>query len=285
MSNTYQTALQWHSLGVSCIPILAGSKLPALDSWKPYQTRLPTLRELRIWFQNTKYNIAAITSWTDLVVIDWDDAWLYSQWLTSLDGAFPMVAQTYKVKTRRGWHLYFRCQNAQSWKGVGVDVKAAGGYVLVPPSSHPSGYRYAGIGSIEAIKRIPAITDLLPEYETDRLQSRRLDVVSGNIDHDHVDPFDAAMRDCCGGLGISVADIKARVSWADILPGVGNVGKRMIKILCPLHKETQPSFVIYPDGRAKCYGCGFWGDLLDCWAAMHNLTVREAMADLAEKFL
>ena len=36
---------------------------------------------------------------------------------------------------------------------------------------------------------------------------------------------------------------------------------------------------------AKCYGCGFWGDVLDCYAAIHNLTIAEAMIDLANRFL
>lgn len=277
--NTYETALQWRDLGVATIPILAHSKSPALDSWKKYQTELPTLRELRIWFENTNYGICVVTGWADLVVIDWDDALAYSQWLASLNGAYSLVARTYRVQTRRGVHLYFRCRDVQGWKGPRVDVKAAGGYVLAPPTIHPSGHQYMAIGAIENIQRITAIEDLLPDYRIE--QNQCLDCQSSHRD---IDPFDAAMREheCAG---ITAAEIKARVGWPDILPGIGDVGRRQVKILCPLHGETSPSFVIYPDGYAHCFGCDFHGDVIDAWGAMHNLTTAQAMTDLADRFL
>lgn len=33
--------------------------------------------------------------------------------------------------------------------------------------------------------------------------------------------------------------------------------------LCPFHKETTPSFVIYEDNRYHCFGCGADGDSID----------------------
>lgn len=277
--NTYETALKWQGMGIATLPILAHSKSPALDSWKPYMSRLPTLRELKMWFARPGYGLGLVLGWNDLIVIDWDDAWLYSQWLASQNGAYPVISKTYRVKTRRGVHLYFKCQNVQGWKGHGVDVKAAGGYVLAPPTIHPSGHRYVGIGNIENIQHIQAITDLLPEYQIEMPRCQ-----NASVPKRATDPFDAAMQNY-QSAGISVEDLKARVSWADILPGIADVGKRTIKILCPVHDEKTPSFVIYSDGRAKCYGCGFWGDQIDLWAKMHGLTVGEAMADLADRFL
>lgn len=280
--NTYQTALQWHEMGIGCIPILAGSKSPALDSWKPYMTRLPTMRELHVWFGNARfgkvgYGIALITGWRDLVVVDWDDTLAYSRWLSSLNGEYSLVSRTYRVQTRRGVHLYFRCRDVQGWKGPGVDVKAAGGYVLAPPTIHPSGHQYASIGGVENIQRITAITDLLPDYraetaETARIQARR-----------DIDPFDAAMREH-EHAGITVEELKARISWATIMPGL-RADRGYHKTKCPIHQDDEPSFIIYPDGHAHCFGCDFHGDAIDAWAAMHNLTIGEAMADLADRFI
>jgi hypothetical protein len=273
--NTHTTAHQWRDLGVATIPILARSKVPALDSWKPYQTRLPTDRELRTWFLNSGYGLAVITGWTDLVVVDWDDAWLYSAWLSGLNGQYSAVSRTYRVQTRRGWHLYFRCPNAQNWKGPGVDVKAAGGYVLAPPTIHPTGHRYAGVGEMGAIQAIGGLDYLLPGYAADDGQAVAR--------HERVppDPFDDAMR-APQHVGLSAADIKARIHWPDIVPGL-TTRRGKLTACCPIHSEKSPSFVVYPDGYAHCYGCGFHGDVIDGWAAMHKLTTVEAMIELASR--
>lgn len=53
---------------------------------------------------------------------------------------------------------------------------------------------------------------------------------------------------------------------------------------CPLpsHKDSTPSFNIYPDRHAHCYGCGFHGDIADLWAVIHGLKPGiEAALDLA----
>jgi Protein of unknown function (DUF3631)/Bifunctional DNA primase/polymerase, N-terminal/Primase C terminal 1 (PriCT-1) len=61
--------------------------------------------------------------------------------------------ETLSVKTARGAHLYFNypqqeIRNSVSKLGRGLDVRGEGGYVLVPPSVHPSGaiYRWNGHG-------------------------------------------------------------------------------------------------------------------------------------------
>jgi hypothetical protein len=49
--------------------------------------------------------------------------------------------------TARGRHLFFKCPdtpvpNSVGKIATGIDVRGAGGYVLAPPSVHPSGKRY-----------------------------------------------------------------------------------------------------------------------------------------------
>ena len=212
-------------------------------------------------------------------MVDWDDALAYSGWMASLNGSYSLVARTYRVKTRRGFHFYFRCQDVQCWHGDGVDVKAAGGYVLADPTIHPSGHQYRGIGSVGNIQRIQAIEDLLPDYRIEQTQNLLCQSA-----HRDIDPFDAAMLEH-ERVGVTVDELKARISWSMILPGLP-AGRGYHKTRCPIHKEGDPSFVIYPDGHAHCFGaCGFHGDIIDCWAKMHNLTIGESMADLADRFL
>jgi hypothetical protein len=55
---------------------------------------------------------------------------------------------------------------------------------------------------------------------------------------------------------------------------------------CPLpnHQDSTPSFYVYADDRAHCFGCGFHGDVIDLWAAIHNLQPIEAALDLAREY-
>jgi len=56
--------------------------------------------------------------------------------------------ETLTSKTGAGLHLYFICPGGVALKsisngiGVGIDVKAEGGYVVAPPSIHRTGNMY-----------------------------------------------------------------------------------------------------------------------------------------------
>jgi len=164
--NSLDTALAWRALGISCIPILAGSKRPACP-WKRYQNEMPSIARLEAWFGSGGYSIAAICGWRGLVVVDWDDINKAGTWFKQLPRlTSTIIATTYRVRTRNGYHLYFFVdEQPRNWHDDGVDVKAAGGYVLIPPSIHPSGHRYKAIGNPSDIQRISNIRVLLPQYK------------------------------------------------------------------------------------------------------------------------
>ena len=67
-----------------------------------------------------------------------------------------------EVITARGRHIYFKMpdtdlRNSTGRIAPGVDVRATGGYVLAPPSIHPTGRRYAwSVDSASAFIPAPA---------------------------------------------------------------------------------------------------------------------------------
>ena len=273
--NTLDAAQTWHNLGIATIPVKMKDKRPALSAWKSYQSRLPMPHELQTWFGSGRLNIAVLTGWRGLVVIDFDDLWRYSYWLSRLPQSLALIVlSTYRVQTRRGWHLYFYSRTpAQSWPGDGVDVKAAGGYVLAPPSIHPTGHVYSAIGRSEMIQQISSVSELLPEYRD------APELARPSLTHRELDPYDDAMRD---ETGTSVAEIKAKLSFADLL-GTHHKNGRIWHALCPFHGDTNPSFAVYPDGHAHCHACGWHGDALDAFTEMNNLTIADAMRELSQK--
>lgn len=129
-------ALEYLLIGFNVIP--ARGKIPAV-AWQQYQNRKITREELRkMWFPEA--NIAVITGTiSNIAVLDIDNPEAVEKIKTK---GLPRTAV---VKTRRGFHYYFRVNGMKIKSGrllPGVDIKAEGGIVIVPPSRHPEGGRY-----------------------------------------------------------------------------------------------------------------------------------------------
>lgn len=54
------------------------------------------------------------------------------------------------------------------------------------------------------------------------------------------------------------------------------------KALCPFHKEKSPSLALHED-YAKCFGCGWSGDVIKFAAAFHDVSTGDAIRMLAEE--
>lgn len=77
-----------------------------------------------------------------LVVVDIDGPNSEAELTAIFNGREP--PRTLQVKTGRGRHLYFTGESRNiSREGDAIDIRAAGGYVVVPPSPHISGQAYA----------------------------------------------------------------------------------------------------------------------------------------------
>jgi replicative DNA helicase len=143
-------------------------KVP-LIAWKPFQTRLPTEKEVSEWFDKwPNANIAIVTGKiSNLVVFDLDSN--HAVQYAERQGGFPA---TLKVKTGKGYHLYmqypgFEIRNSVN-KNLDIDIRADGGYVAAPPSIHGSGRQYEWEEGLSIHEIAPAPCD---SWMTDYLKS------------------------------------------------------------------------------------------------------------------
>jgi len=162
--NTVKTALSYLKLGFSVIPLkgswyskgtniedrLKDSKAPLLPSWKPYQFRQPSPSELNPWFRKwPKANIAIITGRVSgIVVVDFDSEEAI-EWAKRQG-----ILKTAVVKTGKGIHAYYKYPDKGDIgnsvdSGAKIDIRAEGGYVVAPPSTHLTGSLYVWITPIE----------------------------------------------------------------------------------------------------------------------------------------
>lgn len=79
---------------------------------------------------------------------------------------------------------------------------------------------------------------------------------------------------------ISLQELAGR--FTELKPSGGKLKGR-----CPFadHKDEEPSFYVYPDGRFHCFGCRRHGDVTDLWAGMQGLEPGiEAARALAREY-
>lgn len=290
---TLEAAQNWIGAGFSVIPIGYRSKRPAFDalklagcvaedghiSWEAFKQRPASDAELKLWFGGPRRNIGVVTGWHGLVVLDFDQRAAYDAWLSwaRVNGgrAASLAAGTYRVFSARGVHVYLMCEEpVESYQVGNIDVKARYGYVLAPPSVHPSGHQYQGQGA--QIMRCSRLLDVFP-FERPVVESGAQSWAGTD------DPWEVASRAVeCGGVG-AVSRATARVSTTDLVQVVRD-DRSGAWALCPMHGDTNPSLRVYADGHWHCFGCGaHGGDALDLYAAMHKITLREAIAQLGGK--
>ena len=130
---------------LSVIPLIAGAKEPALDTWKPFQERRPTKKQIEKWFYGgglLNIGIVCGSVSQNLVVLDFEDSKI----------AYKLFGKNISKRTftvvsgsGKGLHIYwFTAFPVRKFKiqELALDVQGTGSYVAAPPSLHPSGNKY-----------------------------------------------------------------------------------------------------------------------------------------------
>jgi hypothetical protein len=289
--NTYSEALHWIEKGIAAIPCGTHSKTAAIK-WLPFQSRLPSDIELKRWFRfmpSLQRNLAIITGWQGLTVIDFDSLAAFASWYSM----YPL--QTYMVATGRGIHVYLSVKElVKSCKIEGLaDIKAQGGYVLAPPSVHPSGAVYQVVND-DPILKIDQLSDVFPDGLLQGAQSTQgagkavLDLEdikqALHIPIDQAcgeDPWDT-IDSPAHGVDL-ITRIRAEIPILSLLPGAKQTGDRWWMACCPLHDDHRPSmWVDVKRGICGCHACKMLAmDVVNLWSRCRNIGNREAIHELA----
>lgn len=281
-----EQAKMWKKLGIATIPIRFRDKRPELKSWQEFQKRLPTDIELSKWFSGPFHNLGIVVGWRNLVVIDFDNDTEYARWQLWIARRpiYRWIRQTLHVKTARGVHVYVTTsQPAQNAKLPGIDVKAVGGYVLAPPSVHPSGVEYTVLsGSLPVW--VEALSDVLPAellVVHTQLPERQFQIASSIVVSD--DPWERASQPFEPDHDL-IEQIKQRYRIEQFFPRLIHKKDRWHMTNCPFHDDRSPS--MWVDTQRQICGC-FAGctqrpyDVIDLYARLHNLTIQDAIRVMA----
>jgi hypothetical protein len=249
-------ALQWLNNGIAVCPTLYRSKFPDCEalksvgmikddkaSWVSLKSSLPTTDTLKAWYGNGKlHNMAVITGWHGLAVLDFDDLRIWAIWYAWQVENNPDFLDTLIVQSSRGLHYYFYLPNLDKpIKSTHFEVKSHGAMCTTAPSVHRSGKQYKVInGSIESIKTVEdnnALFGFCPTEFKPKLPS--------------VDPWSVVEK----RNGYIPAQ---RVNLLDLFPDARETSTPGYFLTnCPIHGHRNNFMLNVKDGVGYCYGgCG-----------------------------
>jgi hypothetical protein len=138
-------ALAYAAYGFSVFPCLPRAKEPAVKRGFYAATTNPeTIRRL---FRSGNCNVAIRTGMASRVWAIDSDGEVGEASLCALKAKHGTLPATWQSLTARGRHIWFRCDDPVPSSAAriapGIDARGDGGYILVPPSIHPTGARYS----------------------------------------------------------------------------------------------------------------------------------------------
>jgi hypothetical protein len=145
MNNSRTSALGYSKSGLSVVPIQPRDKTPLIP-WEQYQRVCATDSEINSWWLKwPEANVGIVTgALSGVVVIDLDTPEAKEK-LKELIPGFDF-SKVPRSRTGKGWQLFFHhpAVTIPNRAGIipGLDVRGDGGYVVAPPSIHPSGKVY-----------------------------------------------------------------------------------------------------------------------------------------------
>lgn len=156
-----RAALGLAAKGMRVFPLIEQKKEPLISS--NIERATTDANVIRGWWHNGNYNIGIATGGgSGIWVLDVDGE-EGEQTLRKLEAEHGALPSTVEVITGNGRHLYFRwptgieIRNRQENNDIpDIHVRGNGGYVVAPPSIHPTGRAYAwSVDSANAFANAP----------------------------------------------------------------------------------------------------------------------------------
>jgi len=166
-------ALYYQSIGLNIIPV--GANKISLIKWEVYQNKCSTVEEInRWWGQWPDANIAVVTGKiSGLVVLDLD----IKHGRTSKE--FKIPATVCAHSGNGGEHFFFKyptnghIKSGSAISGLGVDIRASGGYVLLSPSINETGGIYEWIVPFESKDDLAEMPEWLKKITVDNANDKK----------------------------------------------------------------------------------------------------------------
>jgi hypothetical protein len=160
---TLDHAKEYNNLGWKVFPLKSRSKEPFLK-WREFEKKPPSDRQLESWFKDRPFNIGIITGKaSEIIVVDFDSKNAIERYRHEISDPYDTMHQY----TGQGLQAFYRHPNTEIPNRAklfeATDIRGDGGYVVAPPSTHPSGkiYTWGNLNPFDSPDDIQSIPDEL----------------------------------------------------------------------------------------------------------------------------
>lgn len=188
-------ALEYLAAGLNVLPIHIGKKLTdklPQGKWERWQTERATPEQVSKWAPWGSYSLAVgilggrVSGNLWILDFDLEAETIYPSWRALLAEKYPGLAAALEEapvgRTSKGYHVYLRLPEPRGNELLAgypaevdgkpkiqklIETRGEGGYVVAPPSPHPSGARY------QWLRPLGTIPTLSPEREGQLLAACR----------------------------------------------------------------------------------------------------------------
>lgn len=261
----HDAALFWLSEGVASVPLLYRSKKPAV-AWTPYKSRLPVLAEIDIWYQWPR-NLALVTGWQNLAILDFDSPDTYACWLTWQLMYQPAILDTYRVLSNRGIHVYYYLKEPVKLRSIQsalFEIKTNGRLCTTPPSVHESGRQYRSADDPTNIRQV-GIEQIL-NYSPVEFAP-----IVFPLSHSKFAPAEPS---AC------IEQIKEQISILSFFPNARQIDGDYWRADCPFHGHKDNFWISKKLNIGGCWtGCGTF-DVISFFARLQQISNGDAIKEL-----
>jgi hypothetical protein len=219
LSQIKKSANSYIAHGLSVIPLKPNSKEAAI-AWGVFQERRPTPEEVANWWRSgSNFGLAVVCGKVSgIVVLDIDNEEKFDTALKAIGEKLP---DTPTVRTRKGWHLYFRypanrvVRRHDRLNDWGAELRGDGCYVVAPPTEI-DGHRYHWIkrnGQLMALGEVPIAE--CPEWLLDAFGVPFADEQN---EHTSAQQSPLQISQPASGKGYTLSDERKRALKAIVVP-------------------------------------------------------------------